>query len=592
MANPVLDAIKGYSGATQAFSAASRIGSDAAQSFDKGASIALKMDRLLGEEEARLENQANQAMQTMQKGLDSAINSHMKQQQLAMQEEQMIAANKRSNAASQLGLDKLEWEKEKFAIDQMNAIAGVGKNSGKKNTIIDYYKAASDSVSKENMVGLPTTTSDRHQNTMAIAHQLMQQQSASNTDKWEALSAMSKSLGQPIPSHLEYLNPKNSPAPQATLAAASFQESEVSKKQISDYIKFGQGETYNIYNGAKMQAQDEIQQNPGAVLDRNSGMLDYAVSGILSRHTPTRQQAETDINAMPPNIRNEVYARATEDAFSALQLDVTNGDTPITSAVQGDTPVARAVKKSVKLANSRNKYGSEFLHEAVTDQSGVGKVFIDIIGLTGLTEGSSETEAKLSSKMFKRDYQFMTKYNGVAPYATTSAALASVQKSFFSTAKNWNFGMGFTGSNLRGSSSQWKTPATIIDPVTNKRSATTMKDYMLVNELPASPKGSSLERGASDYYKLEKAKEQVESYTGDQKRMLTSNLISVTKKLDEFYDEQGYMFEGKYKTSINNDSIIKVPLLNMKTGKTEVVEMKVYAAVMYNTLLLSTAVEQ
>ncbi|RKY52268.1 MAG: hypothetical protein DRP93_08430, partial [Candidatus Neomarinimicrobiota bacterium] len=82
--NPVMDIInRGGASASNSFSAATRAGAMANSSFQKGASMALKMDQLLQQQEAKLYNRQQQAEKNMQNALQRSINNQFKREDQA-----------------------------------------------------------------------------------------------------------------------------------------------------------------------------------------------------------------------------------------------------------------------------------------------------------------------------------------------------------------------------------------------------------------------------------------------------------------------------------------------------------------------------
>lgn len=102
--NPVLDVINSMSAPVQSMGVAARTGSMAGQSFEKGASLALKLDTLLSEEEARLQNNVFKAQDMMRKTVAMQIDANYKDASLDMQAQQFNALQKQRQFTNDLNL--------------------------------------------------------------------------------------------------------------------------------------------------------------------------------------------------------------------------------------------------------------------------------------------------------------------------------------------------------------------------------------------------------------------------------------------------------------------------------------------------------
>jgi len=102
--NPVLSAINSMSNPIQGMQAASQMLVRAGQSFDKGASLALKLDRLFEEEEARLQNNVNQSQQMLMQGLKQSADFMFRSEDANYKEQAFNAAQKQNKFTNELGL--------------------------------------------------------------------------------------------------------------------------------------------------------------------------------------------------------------------------------------------------------------------------------------------------------------------------------------------------------------------------------------------------------------------------------------------------------------------------------------------------------
>jgi len=99
MNSPILSAItQGGNAAQQGFSAATRAAAMAGNSFNKGASMALKMDQLLQEEEDRLYNKQKDAQKTLLTGIQQARENQFKEQSATLAQQRANDANSRHAA--------------------------------------------------------------------------------------------------------------------------------------------------------------------------------------------------------------------------------------------------------------------------------------------------------------------------------------------------------------------------------------------------------------------------------------------------------------------------------------------------------------
>lgn len=111
--NPILDLLaKGGGAAIQGYAQAGAMGTRAAESFDKGASMALKMDTLLQQEEARLNNNVLKAQKNLQDGLNNALNAQFKQRSAKLAEAKFAESTTQFTQTHQLGVDRLQNTKD------------------------------------------------------------------------------------------------------------------------------------------------------------------------------------------------------------------------------------------------------------------------------------------------------------------------------------------------------------------------------------------------------------------------------------------------------------------------------------------------
>jgi len=184
IANPVMDIINaGGSRASTGLSQAARSAGLAAQSFNRGASLALKIDQVLENREARLNNQINQTATTMQNILNSQLNAAFKERQAKMntlrfvENQRQFGINK-SLQEEQLGLQKenlglkkeqLDWAKKQKAdelqmkkdalkyqqqlIGVPQSLGGTGKQQPAGSVVLDkkYLNSVPKDVARKNI---------------------------------------------------------------------------------------------------------------------------------------------------------------------------------------------------------------------------------------------------------------------------------------------------------------------------------------------------------------------------------------------------------------------------------------------------------
>ena len=94
VANPVMDILNpGGTRASTTMGQAGRALALAGQSFNRGASMALKIDQVLQEQENRLYNRQQQAQESLNKIVQQQIDNNFKERQAAINEDANARAN-------------------------------------------------------------------------------------------------------------------------------------------------------------------------------------------------------------------------------------------------------------------------------------------------------------------------------------------------------------------------------------------------------------------------------------------------------------------------------------------------------------------
>jgi len=143
--NPVMDILKSDTSA-QSFNAASNMGANANRSFQQGASMALKMDQLLQEEENRLRNNAMQSQKVLQDSLTQQMNMQMKQQQLQFQKDQSAIQQNQFDKNYELKVEQQNNAKDIATFNARHMITADNNNVIKQ--VSDTYKSIAASLSK------------------------------------------------------------------------------------------------------------------------------------------------------------------------------------------------------------------------------------------------------------------------------------------------------------------------------------------------------------------------------------------------------------------------------------------------------------
>lgn len=132
--NPVMDVLnQGASRSSQSMSNAARTLGLAGQSFNRGASLALKIDQALENREARLNNQLVQAQKSMNDILNFQLNANFRDRQLRLDQAKFDANTKL--AEERIGLQKeqldisrdtFELQEKKYKTEQENKTKALG----------------------------------------------------------------------------------------------------------------------------------------------------------------------------------------------------------------------------------------------------------------------------------------------------------------------------------------------------------------------------------------------------------------------------------------------------------------------------------
>lgn len=121
-ANPVLDVINSYSRPIEGMSRAANTYTQAGQSFEKGASLMLKLDKLLGEEEARLQNNVFKAQEMMQNSVKMAMDANYRDASLGLEAAKLNSLNEQRDFANKFSVaqaaDTNYWKGKELGIKE------------------------------------------------------------------------------------------------------------------------------------------------------------------------------------------------------------------------------------------------------------------------------------------------------------------------------------------------------------------------------------------------------------------------------------------------------------------------------------------
>ena len=143
--NPVMDILR-YDTSARSFNVASNMGANANRSFQRGASMALKMDQLLQQESDRLHNNVMQSQKVLQDAVTQQISMQMKQQQMQFQKDQSAIQQDQFNKNYDLKVEQQNMAKDNMSFNAKNVVNTNNNNVVKQ--ISDAYRATSSMLSR------------------------------------------------------------------------------------------------------------------------------------------------------------------------------------------------------------------------------------------------------------------------------------------------------------------------------------------------------------------------------------------------------------------------------------------------------------
>ena len=108
---------QGGSRASTAMGQAGQMLQSATQSFNRGASMALKIDQVLEQEEAKLYNRQQQASEKLNNAIQQRINNNFKERQADLQERKFDTSREQWKKNYELNQEKFDTSKEHWEKD-------------------------------------------------------------------------------------------------------------------------------------------------------------------------------------------------------------------------------------------------------------------------------------------------------------------------------------------------------------------------------------------------------------------------------------------------------------------------------------------
>jgi len=546
--------VLGADSSAQDFSSAARTGAMAGAAFDKGASMAMKMDQLLEQQEAKLYNRQQQAQQNLQKGLQTAMDNKFRAQQMQFNKDQFAETQKQNmignaykdanlqlnqdNSESVLGLRTQQTEaatrkntNAKTALTNIPAYDAKAKSSidgvisGKLSNFGQLFGALQDlsiadgayetsgqskryteagALIKAKMAALSKgtiTPADRMKHIIEIAKGLPTKDPLTNiaydnkeimnqaTNRYnEFLATVSGTQPSGVPTQTG-----TSGKPPATLPGVGTYQAAIDNdtfvnagrnsvgpvdlqqpinNALSQYTD-GQLDILNtniingddtltgdgLLNGALAKSEEYI--NDPRFIDN------VLIPGLLSTNTNTAQKAQQVYQKnLPPETKAIVDNKRNEYLVASSQYDGKD----IVIPKHGDNTVfATQTNSAEAFVNEELSANSlEDIVNAVNNKSTFGVAIGK--GLDWITDGQDTAigyaKASAVNKKFELEQGKALKQFGT--HANAYSLFSTIVDYDVTDAKNWKFGWGMTGNNIKNLNTPWNMKAEGLTPVGKK----------------------------------------------------------------------------------------------------------------------------
>ncbi len=642
--NPVGNLIEGLSRPIMGVGGAGRAMSAAGQSFSKGASLALKLDHMFEEEEARLQNNMYKSQQMLQQGLQNAMNNQFRQQSANLQEKTFKANQDQRGITNQLNADKLtetkQYHKDTLAAkgnDTFKNAAKVWGDSVKNNT-------------NENIIGVKELDREAlmRDPAAAWAWQILQQGRgaqpttqpviedpaqpgpvATNVQPVQPVTDAPPTITQPTDnekrveealglSPAQPEQPAVQPEPVLNLSSSSrkaFTVFDGLKNDPGKAIKVENDLLQNTKNAYTMVdgANAIIAQDPRAIM--NPQIEAFYTAALASQGLKVAQSADNGIDHLPEAKQVELYKKAfNEHVMPSAYLDAkvsgTDGYPQIKYSVAPTSKLGAKSTDHVTWVNKSIEDSIAYGQRTISGQSTGARWFTAALESVFGFHGPQATKDAGIAAVKNQEVRYLHDY-GVAPHATILGTLKDTMEPYFTKQKEGNFGGGWFGYNVDNANTPWDIPIktfakengqyvetgkeklgrfVVPNPVESQSSENSTLASLF--NVVTNPVGAAIEAVTPDYKSSLDLIEKTKMSSPEQKQMMTNNLVELTDSLDAFRANKGYnRRNGEYEADVNADDVIKVKLIDLSTGKPEIVEMSVYGASVFGTILLQSKLE-
>ena len=626
VANPIMDIInRGGAQASNTFSAASRALAMADNSFQKGASMALKMDQLLQQQEAKLYNRQQQAQSNLLTTMQRQRDNQFRQQGLEFKAKESARLQGNFELTTQNTEDARDLAQTNYLQKRTDAITSASVTAKAKlkrqgledaqwanefnqtaaknyqTSMSDIFSEAESIIPADDQFGLKKDAATRLEEVNKAAHEIGIQRGLFKRGSVNPYTNKKPTTKSGAPVTLDAYSKANPDAPTVdNVASARAKDSDfvapggTSIEKNSAYLN-RQIRT-NDENGQKVADKviTEASANPSLVL--NPAYQSAYASALISNGDHISQKAWQAANQLPAKERAIVISKAEEMVFDTTTYDSRDGEMRV--QVEGNGPAVTQSKNRLKdynsaLSNTSIATVGNYMKQ-IKGTSLPGALFQDLGSVLGMGLSTTEEVEKTADQMKRSDAIYLRQSN-TAPYAITTSMLKDVVAPFFSKAKSFNFGVGLTGSNLDNINAVWDMPAKV-----NGKTSTlerfvlpTSKDSLGFGDKKEAytkgrvPKKQALVQNRSDYSDQQNYIKQMGGYDKEAQTALVSNITNITKTISAYQKKNGYkMSDGTFKSAPSSKDMVKIPMVDLQSGETEVVEMSLYGAVILNSVLL------
>jgi len=580
--NPVLDVINSMSRPIEGIGAAARTGAMAGQSFEKGASLALKLDMMLREDEARRQNQMLKSQELIQNTVKMQIDANYKDNMLDLNRQQFNALEKQRGFTNALNLANAEdtnyWKGETLKetkFKNRNPVAS-------KN----LFKNISDAYDK---------TVKRHTTKNMFDEEVIDQAGVQQDPIYGMVAGYMNGQvpGQPPEQLPSQTMPQPAPGPTTANAARGTLATVATPSVAPTNLGTGLSTQYNFIKQRKNDIESGLELGTPKVVDgiyktfsSNPSLLatpegsEVYTKGILSNNKDTRRKFGAIYNNLGSAQQQIVSSYVKPVAYSRAILDISDPNERFkTPFISTNSQLGTDIKNTMYAVNNAYRAESGTIVDMLENNDVVTGFFSGAMATIGIGKDSSTKAALLADRMSRNDHTW-SKETGLFPNAVSSIWLSKTANTFWTDKKSYHYGWGITGTNVKDFATPWRQGVIKydVDSVGNQApKQTTLSDYMLPNGIAVKVKSSNQNMTKKSDNQIfreyqQALKDMQKNYSKEELQKLNTNIASITQVLTKVVENKSFVKGDKMNLNADDNTLVKVNLYNNRTNKMEVVE--------------------